>query len=331
MSIKRAVSLYSYQENFYLGKLDLEGCIAQAAKTGAKGIELIPEQNCADAYLDNSDEFAAQWKDWMEQYKVVPCAMDIFYDYKLYYNRILSWKEQVRMYTDAFRFAKKLGFPVVRGMLTTPLKLVEMMIPVAEDMGLKFGIEIHSPYSLESAYCLGLYELADRKNTKAIGIIPDTGIYVKQQSEVIIQKFIRAGAHQEIADYTCQAYIDHVPQEAAARTIAAMHPNAMDHALFKRVYFANYDDPALLKKYVNYILHVHNKCWHMTSDCQEPSIDNENVIRILKESGYDGYIATEFEGQRYFHDAGCAENADEIEEVRRNQEMLKRLLGEVSV
>ena len=328
MSIKRAVSLYSYQENFYLGKLDLEGCIAEAAKTGARGIELIPEQNCADEYLDPSDEFAAKWKDWMQKYGTEPCAMDIFYDYKLFGNRILPWKEQVKMYTDAFRFAKKLGFPVVRGMLTTPIKLVEMMIPVAQELGLRFGVEIHSPYSLESEYCLQLYELADKYHTDCIGVIPDTGIYVKQQSEVIIQKFIRAGAHKEIADYTCRAYIDQVPQQEAAEAIARMNPNSVDHALFKRVYFATYDDPNLLVKYADRILHVHSKCWHMTEDCEEPSIDNENVIRMLRMGGYDGWIATEFEGQRYFHDEGCKENADEIEEVRRNQEMLKRLLGE---
>lgn len=328
MGIKRAISLYSYQENFYLGKLDLEGCIAEAAKTGAKGIELIPEQNCADEYLNPSKEFVSRWKDWMQKYEVEPCAVDIFYDYKLYDNRILTWKEQVKMYTDAFRFAQRLGFPVVRGMLTTPLKLVEMMIPAAEDMGLKFGVEVHSPYSLESDYCMQLYELADKHRTKSIGVIPDTGIYVKQQSEVIVQKFIRAGAHKEIADYTCRAYVDKVPQQEAAEAVSKMNPNAVDHALFKRVYFATYDDPGLLVKHADHILHVHNKCWHMTESCEEPSIDNENVVKLLKESGYDGYIATEFEGQRYFHDVGCGENADEIEEVRRNQEMLKRLLGE---
>ncbi|MDE7285577.1 MAG: sugar phosphate isomerase/epimerase, partial [Lachnospiraceae bacterium] len=257
MGIKRAISLYSYQENFYLGKLDLEGCIAEAAKTGAKGIELIPEQNCADEYLDPSKEFVAKWKDWMQKYEVEPCAVDIFYDYKLYNNRILTWKEQVKMYTDAFRFAKKLGFPIVRGMLTTPLKLVEMMIPVAEDMGLKFGVEVHSPYSLESEYCMQLYELADKHHTKSIGVIPDTGIYVKQQSEVIVQKFIRAGAHKEIADYTCRAYVDKVPQQEAAEAISKMNPNAVDHALFKRVYFATYDDPGLLGKHADHIIHVH--------------------------------------------------------------------------
>ena len=50
MAIKRAVSLYSYQENFYLGNLDLEGCIKEAAKTGATGIEMIAEMNCPKEY-----------------------------------------------------------------------------------------------------------------------------------------------------------------------------------------------------------------------------------------------------------------------------------------
>ena len=36
-NIKRSVSLYSYQEAYFTGKLDLEGCIREAAKAGAAG------------------------------------------------------------------------------------------------------------------------------------------------------------------------------------------------------------------------------------------------------------------------------------------------------
>ena len=42
--IGRSVSLYSYQQEYYEGKLDLEGCIRETAKTGATGIELLAEQ-----------------------------------------------------------------------------------------------------------------------------------------------------------------------------------------------------------------------------------------------------------------------------------------------
>src|SRR5690606_36360593 len=44
-NIKRGVSLYSYQEEVFLGKLDLESAIAASASFGANGIEIIPEQS----------------------------------------------------------------------------------------------------------------------------------------------------------------------------------------------------------------------------------------------------------------------------------------------
>ncbi len=326
MAIKRAVSLYSYQENFYLGKLDLEGCIAEAAKTGAEGIELIPEQNCADEYLDPSPAFIDRWNGWMETYHTKPVCCDIFYDYKLYWNRILTEKEQIKQYEQDIRFAKKLGFPLVRAMIITPLRIVEQMIPIAEDYDVKFAVEVHSPYSLKGDYVQGLFELADRKNTKHLGIVPDTGIYVRSQSQVIVDKFIRGGAHREIADFLCHSYEEGAPQTEVFEKLRAMNPNELDLALYKRVYFAINDDPNYLLENTDKIFHIHGKCWKMTEDYTEPAVDYPAFMDVIKRSGYDGYIATEYEGQRYFHDMGCEENADEIEEVRRHQEMLRRYL-----
>ena len=42
--MKRGISLYSYQELYYRGELDLEGCVANAAATGATGIEILVDQ-----------------------------------------------------------------------------------------------------------------------------------------------------------------------------------------------------------------------------------------------------------------------------------------------
>ena len=39
--IKRSVSLYSYQDEYYNKQLDLEGCLRETAKTGATGVELL--------------------------------------------------------------------------------------------------------------------------------------------------------------------------------------------------------------------------------------------------------------------------------------------------
>lgn len=64
----RSVSLYSYQEEFFFGRLTLEGMIAEAAKTGARGIEFLAEQYAPDEYADPSDLFINEWNEWMDKY-----------------------------------------------------------------------------------------------------------------------------------------------------------------------------------------------------------------------------------------------------------------------
>ena len=41
--VKRSVSLYSFQEEYYYGRLDLEGCLSAVASTGATGVEVLAE------------------------------------------------------------------------------------------------------------------------------------------------------------------------------------------------------------------------------------------------------------------------------------------------
>jgi hypothetical protein len=82
------------------------------------------------------------------------------------------------------------------------------------------------------------------------------------------------------------------------------------------------DDPTLLHQYLPYIRHCHGKFWEMTEDYQERSIPYEQVIPVMIESGYDGCIASEYEGQRFVQDL-C--DTDELEQVRRQHVMFSRL------
>ena len=45
----------------------------------------------------------------------------------------------------------------------------------------------------------------------------------------------------------------------------------------------------------------------------------------LIEGGYDGYLSSEYEGNRHIQDVF---EVDSVEQVRRQQEMFKKLLGE---
>jgi hydroxypyruvate isomerase len=64
----------------------------------------------------------------------------------------------------------------------------------------------------------------------------------------------------------------------------------------------------------------------MLPDNTEYSIPYHEVIPVLVEGGYQGYISSEYEGNRWLHDALPV---DSTEQVRCHQLMLKQLLGEV--
>ena len=119
MAIKRGVSLYSLQEDYYLGKLDLEGCIAKTAnEIGAEGIEVLPDQMPLPSFRTPekkiSDRDLATWFGWMEKYKTVPTAYGANFFTTMYSNRRLTVKETVYETMKDIRAAAQLGFKVYR-------------------------------------------------------------------------------------------------------------------------------------------------------------------------------------------------------------------------
>jgi hypothetical protein len=63
----------------------------------------------------------------------------------------------------------------------------------------------------------------------------------------------------------------------------------------------------------------------MLDNYTEYSIPYEEIIPILIKGGYNGYLSSEYEGNRHIQDVY---EVDSVEQVRRQQVMFKRLLGE---
>jgi hypothetical protein len=86
------------------------------------------------------------------------------------------------------------------------------------------------------------------------------------------------------------------------------------------------NDPKDLKSLIPYIFNIHGKFTKMTDDCVEVSLNYEETFKVLIEGGYNGYIDSEYEGQRHLHNQ-WAVPINEVEEVRRHHIMMRRLLG----
>ena len=82
-------------------------------------------------------------------------------------------------------------------------------------------------------------------------------------------------------------------------------------------------EPKRMLDYIGMIHNIHGKFYEMTEDCVEYSIPYDEIIQVLKAGGYDGYICSEYEGNRWVEDA---EEVNSVEQVRRQHVMLKRLI-----
>jgi sugar phosphate isomerase/epimerase len=86
-----------------------------------------------------------------------------------------------------------------------------------------------------------------------------------------------------------------------------------------------YRDPRTMLEYLPYTAHIHGKFYEMLPDGTEYSIPYDEIIPVLIEGGYNGYIDSEYEGNRWIQDVF---EVDSTEQLRRHHAMLKRLLGE---
>ena len=323
-NIKRGVSLYSYQEEYFTRKLTLEQCIAEAAKAGATGIELLPEQMLS-GFPKVTDQFVDQWFGWMNQYGVEPIAYDAFLDNKLYPNRLLTLEENVDMMVRDLKLANKLGFKVLRTLVSTPLEVVKASLPYAEEYGVKIALEVHAPFTFGTPWFEERMEYIIKSGTKWFGIMPDLGIFVKRMLPVMENRYIRDGATPEIVKFVSDNYANGLDKQETFETVQRMkNANKKDVEYAELAKHFVYTDPKILKDYIPYIMHIHGKFYEVTDNFEEPSIPYKEIIDVLKEAGYDGYIDSEYEGNRHIQDFM---EVDSVEQVRRHQVLLSNLLN----
>ena len=345
--IKRSISLYSYQDEYYDGKLDLEGCLRETAKTGATGVELLAEQMIKKFPNPIEDEaFRANWFAMLDKYNLVPSCYDAFLENRIFSNRTLSLGEQVNMMKRDIRLAHLLGFPVLRTLVSTPMDVIEGSLDYAEEMNVKIGLEVHAPFSLNSGWADGYMEMINRTGTKYFGFVPDMGIFCKNIPDVLRDKARRQGASEECIKIVDEAYAERLAKGFVkikydldlgkanmeyrmangmkemmdALEKAGAGPADMMYAGTSFTY--SWSDPQDIIDNIDYIFHTHAKFYNVHEDYTETAVAIPEVVEAFKKAGYKGFLSSEYEGGEHLRDVGV----DSIEQCRRHQEALRRAI-----
>ena len=318
----RGFSLYSFQEELFLGQMTVEDCVAFGATIGAHGVELLPEQNMPD-FPNISDAKVAAWHEMLAKHHAVPTCYDMFLDTKLRKDRVMTDEEQVASITRDVKLANRLGFKNMRVLVFVRPDILEKCVPIAERYDVHLGVEVHAPWHLEHAWILRTIDIADRLRTKHLGIVPDMGIFMKHYPPEFRDRFLRRGATPAIVDYIIEQHEQKVMAEYTIYEVAVkMKGNAADIAMAETLRHAPYANPKRIKDYVPYFHHIQAKFYGMDEQCRDPSISYDEVIPELIKAGWEGCLSSEYEGNRWIQDVQAV---DSREQVRRQHVMFERL------
>lgn len=332
-NIKRGVSLYSFQEEYYLRKMTLEDILATTQKLDIPGIEIIGDQ-MIPGYPNISDDFFKLWHGWMDKYGRTPVCLDMYLDWNKFHGRIMSDDEKYGSVIMDIENANKLGCNVIRVSRDVEPRLLERLALQAENYKVKLALEIHAPDDFDSPEVQRMIEHFTRLDSPNLGFTLDMSLYCKRLPRVASDRLLREGMKKEIVEYLIEAYNSHtlpktrefaVSKPELANKIIQMGGTEEQANLAYRATHTIYTNPQRILEYMPHIHHIHAKFFEMLPEYTEYSIPYADIIPILIEGGYRGYLDSEYEGARWIEDAF---EVDSTEQVRRQQVMFKRLLGE---
>ncbi len=346
MAIKRGVSLYSYQQEQFFGKMIWKDMFREVKENlHTDGIEIIDETTI-HKYPFPSEEFVFAWHNELARYGLNAVTMDVYLDPLQFRDHVMNHEEAAERLKNDIKIAAKLGFKNVRALCAVPIDVIEKAIPTAEKYDVRIGKEIHAPFPIKVRgevranemgwkldMCDEIMELANRTGSKHVGLVPDMGIFQHSPSQTRIDYEMRHVDNPDCIYFLLENRLCMDEKELRAKFCEKFGEKAINSAGYSAITFRKASaQPEDLRDIVPYIVSIHGKFYNMTEIPGEPGhyedkcIEYVRPFEILKEEGYSGYINSEFEGQRDQQDRGEEYLCDEVEQVRRHHEMMSRLL-----
>ena len=323
------VTLYSFTRDFHAGRYTFEDLVVKAAEHGmGPGLEVIGFQSFR-GFPNMSRDLETRFLRLVDEHGWELSCVDGNVDVAVRADRLLDEDELVEYVEAQLKAAGRLGFPVLRIQNQATPAVVERLLPTAERLDVKLGMEIHAPETVRSPWVLALRELYDRLDSPYLGFIPDFGASTRGISPSVFDTFRAQGVSQELLDEIAARWDelgtrDFEAHEEIGNFIALAHRHgAGDHAVNLAVFAVGihgHQDPQDWAEILPEVVHVHAKFFHIGDDGREPVVPIEELLDVLVQCGYTGYISSEYEGWHWDIES------DAFEMVAREQALCRSVL-----
>ncbi len=303
--IKTCVSLYSLQDEYLNHRMNLRQIMQFVKEKGSEGVEILPDQMLKGA-PDLSEETVRDWHDMLAETGLTPVIADVFLNTNLYKNRTLTHRECIDLLIKEIQQANRLGIHLIRFVSMVPYWVIRPLLPYCEQYDVTIALEVHAAMAFDIPETKAFIEEMKAVNSPYVGLVIDTGIFCKRFPRVVRAYETNNGTSEQVFDYIDTLFAKGSDLHRELREHNFQYPPELEAAIqseHDRMFvplcdgYENYDF-SVLDEYMPYIKHFHFKLFEMTPD-GEYSMDYKGLLQYLHDHDYDGYVATEYEGNRF--------------------------------
>jgi sugar phosphate isomerase/epimerase len=319
------ITLFSLTLEMRKPGYSLEEMIRKVAELDlGPGLELVGFQSIRD-WPHVSDEFVREFRGLVEECGLTPTAMSMNLDLARRPDRWMSEEEGLAYLEAQMEAAKKLGFPIGKSAIMSTRGFVEGLARLTERLDMKFGVEVHSPESVDSPHVAELRELFDAVDSPHLGFVPDFSSSMHDVPPSLVRAHRESGMPQELIDLVTEVWHSDssMPEKFGrfAREAEALGASPGDRGKLNMVLTMHGSmDPRRWEELMPRVVHVHGKFYGIDEDGNEPSIDHETIMDVLVQAGYTGFISSEWEGHAY------TDAMDGYAVCRAQHDLMRRLI-----
>jgi sugar phosphate isomerase/epimerase len=324
-NIKLATSLFSFAYEWNSGRYSLENLFAKTKEIAlGNGIEMVGFQSLKGfPFLSENQIFEV--KNLLDKYEFVPVCLDANVDLVLKRNHFKSIDETVEYLLPQLKVAQQLGFPILRVQMTAKPEVLQKLVTFAEKANVKLGMELHTPYSVDNPSVMALRELYEEIDSPYLGFIPDMGTCMREITPALLNSFKAVGVTDEMIEITKEIWAKDVLMPAKFgelfERISALGGTPPQIGRLNMAFSMNGRQPIeMWKEVMPQVIHIHGKFYGFDENGDEPSIDYAKILKTFHEAGYDGYIASEYEGSAF------TDEFNAFDMVKKHHELFKKIL-----
>ncbi|MBX7445929.1 MULTISPECIES: sugar phosphate isomerase/epimerase [unclassified Arthrobacter] len=302
------VTLYSFNHEWVTARFTLEGLLKAVAEAGiGPGIEIVGFQSIRN-FPHLEPGFAAHFRATLEENGLVQTSMGSVIDTAMRRDRYLTLEERAEYLAPQIQAAHDLGFPLVRIQLGAEPEVLERVVPLAERLGIRLGMEIHAPEGPNTEAVLKVREAYDRIGSEMLGFVPDFSSSMKRITPGLLDSFVRDGLNPQLVTPLEEIWAEKGdPGERLGRFRELAKERGATDAEIEMVTPAftinGHINPAEWGDIVDQIFHVHAKFYSIDEHGKEPSIDYLANLAPLRDAGYSGTISSEWEAHPWTPEA----------------------------